>query len=325
MSREGILFLLVGPSGAGKNTLMKRVQQQIDDLPQLATATTRPIRPGEKEGREHQFVTPEKFRHLIDEDALVEHQAVHAGHLYGTPRKTIEDTIATGHNLIADVEPLGALKVFEAYPDNTVLIFVTPSNLDILKARIRQRGKVAPDVLAHRLARVPFEMTFAGKCHYILLNDWLNPASDHLYQIILSERAKRWGTPTSMQHTLTQPQLHSTVIVLLQHGNHLLIRLENDYPIFPMHTVVDLTASPHEIVQTFVNTLTPQATLDEIRDDRFDFPAPHDAAVATLPFDAYLYFYYKFSVPDRCPVREWEWHAISALKLPPAIEKLVRP
>ncbi len=324
MSREGILFLLVGPSGAGKNTLMKRVQQQLGDLPQLATATTRPMRAGEKEGREHQFVTLKEFNRLIDTGALVEYQAVHAGKMYGTPRKTVEEAIATGRSLIADIEPLGALKVHEAYPNNTVLIFVTPSHLNTLKARIRQRGHVKPDVLAHRLARVPFEMAFAGECHYILLNDWIDPASDHLYQVILSERAKRWGTPIPMQCILEQPQIHSTMIALIQHGDHLLLRLENEHPVFPTHTIVDPTQPPHETVQAFVHTLTPHTILDEIRDDRFDFPAPHDAAVATIPHDAYLYFYYKFTVPQRTPINGWEWHAISDLKLPPAIAKLVQ-
>jgi guanylate kinase len=325
MPRKGILFLLVGPSGAGKNTLMKRVQQQINDLPQLPTATTRGIRPGEQEGREHEFVTPEEFQRRIDVGAFVEYQAVHMGNRYGTPRKTVEEALDAGRDLIADVEPLGALKVHAAYPENTVLIFVTPSNLDTLEERIRQRGDVKPDVLANRLARVRFEMAFAGRCHYVLLNDWLEPASEHLRQIVLSERARRRGTTTLVPHILTPPQIHSTGIVVVQHGDHVLARLHGEHPAFPTFEIADITRPPHGVVQEHVaRTLSLDASLDEIRDKRFDFPAPHYAVVATIPHDAYLYYYYKFSMPLKTPINEWDWHTISGLKLPIAIKRLVQ-
>jgi guanylate kinase len=163
MPRKGILFILVGPSGAGKNTLMKRVQQQFDNLPQLATMTTRSKREGEKNGREHWFISHAKFQELIDTNALIEWQRVHMNDLYGTPRRMVEDAINTGHDLIADIEFLGAAAIHEGYPDNTVLVFVTPSRLDILTDRILQRGNITPEVLANRLERARFEMTFAPR------------------------------------------------------------------------------------------------------------------------------------------------------------------
>jgi guanylate kinase len=90
MPRESILFILIGPSASGKNTLMKRVQEQIADLPQLPTYTTRKKRPGEREGREHYFVSRAKFKDRIIFDAMIEYQKVHMGDFYGTPRRDAE-------------------------------------------------------------------------------------------------------------------------------------------------------------------------------------------------------------------------------------------
>jgi guanylate kinase len=116
MSRQGILFILVGPSAAGKNTLIRRVQQQLRDLSQLATATTREPRDDEVEGREHHFVTKDAFQKLIDAGALIEYTPVHMDDWYGTPRQTVEDALHTGQDLIADIEFLGATQIHAAYP-----------------------------------------------------------------------------------------------------------------------------------------------------------------------------------------------------------------
>lgn len=323
MSREGILFILVGPSGAGKNTLMKRVQEQIPDLPQLATATTRPKRPAEQDGREHMFVSRDEFQHLIDTDALIEYTPVHSGNLYGTPRATVEGAIASGHDLIADIEFLGAGQVHAGYPQHTVLIFVTPSSLDLLTDRIRQRGNITAADLAHRLARVRFEMTFAPTCDYVIVNDLLEPAVEHLRQIILSERVRRSGDQVPM---LLPPTLHSNVIALVHHDDHILVRPDTNVPTFPRFPLPTAKTAPDTVLQTGVReTLSPSFALDIIEDERFDFVAPHYADIAVIPNDIYLYFYYRCTAPERLDISGWTWRPGHELTLSASLRRLIQP
>jgi guanylate kinase len=324
MPGQGILFILVGPSAAGKNTLMKRVQAQFADLRQLATATTRAIREGEQPGREHLFVTREEFQRLIDTGALIEYQPVHIGDLYGTPRQTVEDALAQDRDLIADIEFLGASKVYEVYPDNTVLIFVTPSSLHLLPERIRQRGNIKRGELEHRLARARFEMTFAPRCHYLILNDLLEPATEHLRQIIVSERDRRRHDAGHQAANLAMPIFHSAAIALLRHEDKLLMNSGGEeLPTFP---VSGATSLPHEILLRDLGQAVGQTIrIDAIADDRFDFVPPHYVTLAVIPRDAYVYYYYKCAPLTARPalMPGWLWRPVSELNLADAIVRLV--
>jgi guanylate kinase len=326
MSLEGILFILVGPSGAGKNTLMKRVQRQLDDLPQLPTATTRAKRDDEEEGREHHFVSREAFQHLIDTGALIEYQPVHMGDLYGTPRRTVEQALGAGRDLIADIEVLGASKIYDAYPDNTVLIFVTPSRLDTLAERIRQRGGISHKAAANRLERAKFEMTFAPKCHYLILNDIVEPAVEHLRQIVVSERCRRRAKMDNTSGILARPVFHSAAVGLIQHADQLLMRVNSVSDELPTFPITDHTQLPHEVLkQALQETLSYSVNIDAISDKRFDFIAPHYVTMASIPQDVYLYFYYRCtqSPQESVSAPGWAWRPIADLRLPSAIKKLV--
>ena len=147
----GIIFTLVGPGGAGKNTLMKRVIPQLDNLHQLATATTRDMRPGEQDGREHLFISRDTFNQWIEENRLLEYQEVHPGKFYGVPSEPLESALREGRNLIADIEIAGAQKIAEAYPLNTVLVFIA-APLDALEQRMRERGE-SEDGVRERMNR----------------------------------------------------------------------------------------------------------------------------------------------------------------------------
>src|SRR5471030_1776494 len=120
---NGALFVLVGPAGVGKNAIMKRVMEKLS-LHQLPTMTTRTIRTGEQEGREHFFVSLERFQEMIVDNALIEHQEVYPGKFYGTPRKPMQDALLGGTNLVADIEVKGAQALKQAFPDNVTLIFI---------------------------------------------------------------------------------------------------------------------------------------------------------------------------------------------------------
>lgn len=326
MVRKGILFILVGPSGAGKNTLMKRVQQQITGLPQLATATTRAKRPDEQEGREHRFVTRAEFQNLIDTGALIEYEPVHSGNLYGTPRDTVENALERGSDLIADIEFVGAGKIHDAYPDNTVLIFVTPSSLEYLDDRIRQRGDITPGDLASRLARVRFEMTFARRAHYLITNDHLEPAAEHLRQIILSERARRRGESADGLILLHRPTRHNTVIALVRSGDVVLARYDQKILTFPRFALENTANAPHEMLQNRVRAaLSPAITIDALCDTRFEFTAPHHVDTAAIPNDVYIDFYYRCTLPAPIALPGWEWLPVAELELPAALREVLRP
>ncbi|HEX2620889.1 MAG TPA: guanylate kinase [Phototrophicaceae bacterium] len=187
---QGLLFVLVGPGGVGKNTLMQMVLPRFDRLRQLPTATTRTPRSGEQQGREHLFIGVDEFRRMIADGELIEHEEVHPGKFYGVPRKVVEQTLATGEDLIADIEIAGAKKVHEAFPHNTVLIFIAPPSLDVLEERMENRGETEAGI-AERLARAEREMHFKDCCDYVIVNENLESASRLLYDVIASTRKQR--------------------------------------------------------------------------------------------------------------------------------------
>jgi guanylate kinase len=188
--RPGLLFILIGPSGAGKNTLLKRVLERLDGFQQMPTATTRPRRADELEGVHHFFFSEEEFDRQLASGAFVEWQRVHSWR-YGTLKATAERGFENGKMYIADIEVLGAKQLDQLYPENVILIFVTPSppdipNLLVLEHRIRQRGDI-PDAEIHvRLARARMEFKYRDMCDHILINDDLDHAITDLAQFIMS-------------------------------------------------------------------------------------------------------------------------------------------
>lgn len=185
----GLLFVLVGPPGVGKNAMMNTVLSQIPSLRQLPTATTRPMRPNEQEGREHLFVSPAEFQRMIDEGDLIEWQVVH-GYQYGTPRSTVQQAMSAGQDLIADIEVLGATYLRSIFPENVVLIFVQPPSVDELVHRMHNRGETESEI-QKRMQRVEMEMRYAAQCDYLITNDSIDRASDILRSIILAEYSRR--------------------------------------------------------------------------------------------------------------------------------------
>ncbi len=187
MEGTGLLFLLVGPSGAGKNTLLNRVLERVADCTQMPTATTRPPRMGEIEGKHHFFLTEDDFRRLIEQGAFAEWQKVHSNR-YGTLKATVEEGIRSGKLYIADIDFIGTSALKEQYPDNVISIFIIPSSIAILEQRIRQRGMDSEEEIARRLQRVPSELLFKEKSDYVVINDDLEAATEQIIGIILDKR-----------------------------------------------------------------------------------------------------------------------------------------
>ena len=181
---NGCLFILVGPSGVGKNTIMQDVIAKIPALRQLPTATTRAPRAGEQEGKQHYFVSLERFEQMKADGELLESQQVHPGKWYGVPRWQTKQALETGALLIADIDIYGAQAVRAAFPANVVTIFIKPPTLDVLRERLRERGETD---LEDRFRRAEMELSHAPECDFQVTNDVLEEAAHKVAEIILSK------------------------------------------------------------------------------------------------------------------------------------------
>lgn len=193
----GIIFVIIGPGGAGKNAIMKAVIAATPALQQLATATTRPMRADEMQGRDHLFVNAQRFQEMIIRNELLEHQEVTPGKFYGIPRQMVQDVLTAGAARIADIEVLGAIELAAAYPQNVVQVFVTVPGDDIaqqmavLEERMRARADEATDI-EQRLKRArALELPYQTRCDYIVVNDDLAQAIETTAAIIRREMLER--------------------------------------------------------------------------------------------------------------------------------------
>lgn len=189
-SERGTLFLLIGPSGVGKNTLIDRALEHFPDLRYLVTVTTRPMRPGESQGDPYDFVSREEFEKRVKAGYFIEWKELFNGHLYGVPREPVERALKEGVDLIKDIDVLGARDVIAAYGKRVCSIFVILSSRAELETRIiaRNKGVVPPD-LADRVARAEMEMAQKDEFDYVIRNDDLDTASAALRRIIEAKRA----------------------------------------------------------------------------------------------------------------------------------------
>lgn len=184
-SFRGVLFAMVGPSGAGKNAIMERLIAEDPQLERLPTATTRAPRENEREGVDHFFVTREQFAEMEANDELIESEAVHSTDMYGTVRRAVYDRLERGAVLMADIDVNGAADVHAELPHNTVRIFVAPPNLDVLRQRILAREPgIPPEELERRLDRAAYEMSRRDECEFQVINDRLEGAVAEVAGII---------------------------------------------------------------------------------------------------------------------------------------------
>lgn len=213
--------MLVGPGGVGKNAILQAILKQLDGIRQLPTATTRAMRANEQQGREHMFVTEAEFRAMIDDGALLEHQEVHPGKFYGVPRVTVDEAINNGRDLIADIEVLGASIIKQAYPNNSLLIFVAPPSVDDLIDRLKGR-EATEDEIAERLHRLPMEMDYAPLADHIVVNDDIDEAAQGVIKLVN-------GIRTGQDVSFVQPDLCYKVRVIVTHGDEQLSTTEQPY------------------------------------------------------------------------------------------------
>jgi guanylate kinase len=188
VGRQGILFVVSAPSGAGKTTLCKQVSLIVSNLQHSVSATTRPPRLGEVNGREYYFVTREAFQALVAQDAFVEWAEVH-GHLYGTKREEIHSRIAMGQDVLLDIDTQGAMQIRKQYR-NGVFIFILPPSLADLLQRLRERRSDAEQEIQRRLGRAKDEIADYALYDYVIVNEEFDAALRELQAVILAERRR---------------------------------------------------------------------------------------------------------------------------------------
>jgi len=178
----GGVFVLAGPSGVGKGTLVQALLQRVPGLFVSVSATTRSPRPGEVDGIHYHFVTDAQFDALVASDGLLE-WARYAGTRYGTPRQGVLDAVARGRTAILEIEVQGARQVRSSLP-GAVLVFIAPPSFEALRERLVARNTETPDRLEARLAVAREEMAAQGEFDHVVVNDRLDRAVEELVDLI---------------------------------------------------------------------------------------------------------------------------------------------
>ncbi|GAB4311258.1 MAG: guanylate kinase [Candidatus Bipolaricaulota bacterium] len=187
---RGIALVIAGPSGAGKSSVIAEVLRRDPNLAFSVSATTRPRRPEEVDGRDYSFVSEEAFDRMIEEGALIE-WTTYGGHRYGTPWAEVAGRLAAGQDLLINVEVQGALALRRsALPHPLVLVFMIPPSRDELRRRIRARGTESDEALARRLAIAEEEIRAIPEFDYLVVNDALEEAVARVEAILAAERAR---------------------------------------------------------------------------------------------------------------------------------------
>ena len=185
---KGRSFIISGPSGVGKSTVLKGLMEKRKNLYFSVSATTRQPRPGEEDGVHYHFLTMDTFREWIAQDEFLEH-AEFVGNCYGTPKKYVYEAMDRGQDVILDIEVQGAMQVAEKMPE-VVRIFVAPPSWSELERRLTARGTDTPEKIQGRLARAKEEVKLAGTYDYFVINDSVEHAVYELDAIMTAEHCK---------------------------------------------------------------------------------------------------------------------------------------
>lgn len=186
--RKSMLIVISGPSGVGKGTIFKRLLENDPSLTFSVSVTTREPRPGEADGVDYFFISDEKYRELLAQDAFLEHADVH-DHSYGTLKSQVVEKIEKGKSVVLDIDPQGARQVMVRWPD-CVSIFLLPPSYQALHDRLYGRKTEKPEAIERRLNNARGEIESAGMYQYNVVNDDLETAYAQVSAIIAAEKQR---------------------------------------------------------------------------------------------------------------------------------------
>ncbi len=183
---KGRLYIVSGPSGSGKDTILKEVFKKCPELFFSISSISRPMRPGEVEGEKYHFISKDEFLKLIEDDMLLEYNQF-CGNYYGSPKKPVLDAIESGTDAVLEVDVNGAKQVRESMPD-AVSIFIMPPSYSELRRRLSGRGTETEEVINARMETALQEISRASEYDYIVINDDLSVAVDDFITVIKSQK-----------------------------------------------------------------------------------------------------------------------------------------
>jgi guanylate kinase len=179
------VFVITGPSGVGKGTLIRRLRERVEGLELSVSATTRPPRSGEVDGRDYHFLDPEEFDRRAQAGEFLEH-ATYSGNRYGTLRGEVESRIAAGQSVVLEIEVQGARQVRAAMPE-AVLVFIAPPNPEALRRRLEARGLDSQEAIDERLRVAAIELAAQQEFPHVIVNDEIDRAAADLERIVRDE------------------------------------------------------------------------------------------------------------------------------------------
>ncbi|WP_370177186.1 guanylate kinase [Alteriqipengyuania sp.] len=190
LHRRGLMFILSSPSGAGKTTLSRMLLASDDEIALSVSATTRPPREGEVDGKDYHFVSNEEFDRLVEEDGFYEWAHVF-GNRYGTPKGHIRDGLKRGQDYLFDIDWQGTQQLYQKDQQDTVSVFILPPSLDELHRRLTSRATDSEEVVNSRMERARGEISHWAEYDYVVINDDVDACFTKVREILHAERMKR--------------------------------------------------------------------------------------------------------------------------------------
>ncbi len=182
--KSGKILIFSAPSGSGKTTVVKHLLQKLQGLSFSVSATSRPLRKGETQGKDYFFISAETFKERIAQGDFLEWEEVYEGIFYGSLKSEADRMLTEGKHVLFDVDVVGGLNIKKYYGNQALAVFVKAPSIVELRNRLEQRSTDSAEMIDQRIEKAAYEMTFADRFDYVLVNDDLTKTLDEILQIV---------------------------------------------------------------------------------------------------------------------------------------------